>query len=69
LHGQVTAFDDDAGLGTITADDGTAFAFHCTQIADGSRTIEVGAEADFDLLARLGGWEATTVTPAGSSRP
>ena len=35
LEGTVTAFDDDAGLGVITATDGTAYPFHCTQIADG----------------------------------
>jgi CspA family cold shock protein len=67
MRGKVSAFDDDAGLGTITADDGAAFPFHCTQIADGSRTIEIGAAVDFDLLARLGRWEATAIAPAGSA--
>ena len=40
--GTVTAFDDDRGLGEITADGGDVHHFHCTGIADGSRTIEVG---------------------------
>ena len=43
LTGTVTEFDDAAGLGTITSDDGTTYAFHCTAIADGTRTIANGA--------------------------
>ena len=36
MTGTVTEFDDDAGLGVITADDdGGAYPFHCTAIADG----------------------------------
>ena len=65
LEGTVTAFDDDAGLGVITsATDGTAYPFHCTQIADGSRTIEPGIHVTFEPLARLGRWEATAIAPA-----
>lgn len=64
LTGTVTMFDGDAGLGTITATDGSAaLPFHCTQIADGSRTIAVGTAVTFELLARLGRFEATAITP------
>lgn len=66
-HGTVTTFDDDAGLGVIAADDGEAYPFHCTQIADGSRTIEVGIHVTFEPLARLGRWEATAIAPARPS--
>ncbi len=62
--GVVTAFDDDAGLGTVTADDGTEHPLHCTAIADGSRTIAVGTAVRFDVVpGRLGRWEATDVAP------
>jgi len=62
--GTVSSFDDDAGLGTISAEDGTTFAFHCTAIADGTRTIEVNTKVDFEPTpARHGTWEAGAITP------
>ena len=62
--GSVTAFDHHRGLGEITATDGTVFPFHCTAIADGTRTIEVGTEVRFDVVAgRLGRWEAGAISP------
>ena len=62
--GSVTAFDHHRGLGEVTADDGTAHPFHCTAIADGTRTIEEGTPVHFDVVAgRLGRWEASAVTP------
>jgi cold shock CspA family protein len=64
MHGTVTEFDEPAGLGVVTADDGTALAFHCAQIADGTRTIAVGTTVTFQRLARLGRWEAADVRPA-----
>jgi cold shock CspA family protein len=64
MTGTVTAFDDAAGLGTITADDGGAYRFHCTAIADGTRTIDVDTEVEFELRpARHGSYEAGAVTP------
>jgi cold shock CspA family protein len=64
LTGVVSTFDDDAGLGTITADDGRVFAFHCTAIADGTRTIAVNSAVDFEPRpARHGTWEAGAITP------
>jgi cold shock CspA family protein len=48
LHqGRVTAFDARRGWGTVTDDQGAAFDFHATAIADGSRTIPLGAEVTF----------------------
>ena len=61
MEGAVTAFDEARGLGTISAPDGRTFAFHCTQIADGTRTIEVGQAVRFDLLPKLGRYEATAI--------
>ena len=64
MTGTVTAFDEHKGYGVVTADDGTPYFLHCTQIADGTRTIEVGTSVAFEVLARLGGYEATAVRPA-----
>ncbi len=59
--GTVTAFDDARGLGVVTAEDGGLYPFHCTQIADGSRTIEVGQAVRFAILPKLGRYEATAI--------
>ena len=59
MTGIVTLFDDDAGIGTVTGEDGVEHFFHCTQIGDGSRTIAVGTKVSFEVVAgRLGRWEA-----------
>lgn len=63
-HGRVSAFDEAAGLGTVTDDAGGELGFHCTQIADGSRTIAVGSAVRFELVAgHLGRWEAAGIEP------
>ncbi len=62
-RGEVTEFDAHAGLGTIRSDDGTEFHFHCVEIADGSRSIEVGTAVTFDVLPKFGRYEATNVGP------
>jgi CspA family cold shock protein len=59
LVGRVERFDEAAGLGTVRADDGAAYLFHCTQIADGTRTIPVSVTVEFALIpGRHGQWEA-----------
>jgi len=60
-RGTVAVFDADQGLGTVSGDDGVDYPFHCIEIADGTRTIEPGAEVSFDLLAKLGRWEASNL--------
>lgn len=62
--GEVVAFDAHAGLGEVRADSGVRYAFHCIAIADGSRTIEVGERVSFELLAKMGRYEATAIRPA-----
>jgi CspA family cold shock protein len=63
VTGTVTAFDGPRGLGEVTATDGAVFPFHCTQIADGTRTIPVGAAVDFAKVpGLLGTWEAGDIT-------
>jgi cold shock CspA family protein len=64
LTGTVEQFDRDVGLGEVRAADGTRYPFHCIVIADGTRTVEVGATVAFELLPKLGRWEATALRPA-----
>ena len=64
MTGVVTEFDDAAGLGTITAEDGTSYRFHCTAIADGTRTIAVDTKVEFEPKpARHGTYEAGEINP------
>ena len=67
MRGVVAEFDDHRGYGTVrAADDGRELFFHCTAIADGTRTIEVGAEVEFEVVpGRLGRWEAATLKGVG----
>lgn len=57
-------FDEAAGYGTVHDADGEWF-FHCTAIADGSRSIERGAVVAFALSpGHLGRMEARDIRPA-----
>lgn len=61
----MASYDVDAGLGVVQDLSGDDWMFHCTTIADGSRTIEAGLAVTFDV--RPGGpgrFEAFDVTPA-----
>jgi cold shock CspA family protein len=64
VRGTVTAFDENVGLGEITTDDGSIVPFHCVVIADGSRSIAVGAVVQFELIPKLGRYEAAAIEPA-----
>ena len=63
MNGVVVAFDAAAGLGSVAAPDGVTYAFHCIEIADGSRSIDVGTEVSFRLLPKLGAVEARCLRP------
>ena len=64
MTGTVADFDEAKGYGTVRADDGREYFFHCTQIADGSRAIAVGTAVTFEVMpGHLGRWEATAITP------
>ena len=55
-------FDAVIGLGTVEGDDGRLYPFHCTQIADGSRSIDPGTSVEFEVAAgHLGRWEAVAL--------
>lgn len=57
FSGVVSEFDEHVGLGAIAAGS-HSYPFHCTQIQDGTRTIEVGASVRFVVVERPKGPEA-----------
>lgn len=62
--GRVMTFDQERGWGTLRAQDGQEHWFHCTAIADGTRTIEVGTAVRFRVVpGLLGRWEASGLEP------
>jgi CspA family cold shock protein len=64
MTGRVAVFDERRGLGEIEGADGQRYPFHCTQIADGSRTIGVNAAVEFAVTpGGLGRWEAASISP------
>lgn len=61
--GKVTRFDEERGLGEISADDGSVLGFHCTSIAARQRRIPEGARVTFATVAgHRGALEAVGVT-------
>lgn len=66
--GTVTEFDGHRGYGTVRAADGRDLFFHCTAVADGSRSVPVGSRVTFTVRAgHLGRWEAADVEPLPGS--
>jgi cold shock CspA family protein len=61
MRGTIATFDKEVGLGEIARDDGSIVPFHCIVIADGSRDIPIGVTVEFDLMCKLGRYEATHV--------
>jgi cold shock CspA family protein len=62
-RGRVIAFDDHVGRGQVEAG-GLQYPFHCTAIADGSRTVREGAAVEFELvIGPLGALEAEAIRP------
>lgn len=61
--GRIATFDEFAGRGEIEARGGMHFPFHCTAIADGTRTVAADAPVRFRLVpGPLGALEATAIT-------
>jgi cold shock CspA family protein len=61
MTGTVAEFDADVGLGVVETD-GVRYPFHCIEIADGSRAIAVGTDVTFEVLCKLGRYEAASIT-------
>ena len=61
-RGRVVDYDDHRGWGHLLTPDGRHLFFHCTAIADGTRTISVGERVRFQITpGPAGRWEATHV--------
>lgn len=54
-EGRVAAFDEQVGLGEILVADGSVVPFHCIEITDGTRTVDVGCPVTFRVAARRPG--------------
>ena len=68
MQGRVASFDEEKGFGYIDTEDGRRLFFHCTQIADGSRTIQPGTPVTFKVVAgHQGRWEAAAVSAPAHS--
>jgi cold shock CspA family protein len=66
LKGVVVSFDAKLGIGVIASREAGSVRFHCTEIADGSRSIERGSRVVFLLRpSPVRGWEAVSVTKVG----
>lgn len=64
MLGTVDAFDERRGDGDVLGDDGRHYYLHCIEIADGSRSIEVGRRVIFSRRPGLTGHdEAVEVQP------
>ncbi|HUR17453.1 MAG TPA: cold shock domain-containing protein [Acidimicrobiales bacterium] len=63
-RGRVAEFDDHKGYGWIEDSAGRRLFFHCTAIADGSRTITAGASVAFEVVEGRMGAEATDISAA-----
>lgn len=56
-RGIVVEFDAHVGLGAVESD-GERFAFHCVEIADGSREVAVGESVEFEVREKFARLEA-----------
>jgi cold shock CspA family protein len=60
LLGHVEKFDFDRGLGMIWSG-GQEFLFHCAEIVDGTRDINIGESVSFVVAHRFGLVEASEI--------
>jgi len=64
VTGTVDDYDDHVGAGSLTTAEGRHLPFHCTQIADGTRSIKPGTAVRFQVRGVLPGrWEAVALRP------
>ncbi|WP_040494893.1 hypothetical protein [Ilumatobacter nonamiensis] len=60
LSGSIVEFDAAVGLGVVESGD-DRYAFHCIEIADGTRDIAVGTAVTFELIGKFGRYEAADI--------
>ncbi len=59
----VDEFDPVVGWGSVSVvGTGEVLGFHCLDIADGSRNIDVGRRVHCRRVGRLGHWQATDLS-------
>ena len=56
--GTVSEFDGAKGLGTVRGEDGHDYLFHVVEVADGTRSIDVGQPVSFQPLPKFGRFQA-----------
>lgn len=61
IVGRVSEFDAHRGLGRVVSDSGESYLFHCVEIGDGSRSIEVGTKVEFEVREKFSRPEAFSV--------
>ncbi len=62
--GTVIDFDEAKGWGAVRSEGGVERFFHCTAIADGTRTIAPATAVQYEVVAGpLGRWEANRIRP------
>lgn len=66
-RGQIEAFDERTGLGTVADVDGVTYEFHCIEIVSGRRTIPIGAAVVFGVRTKLGQHEAVGIVQLDGS--
>ena len=70
-RGWVASFDFERGLGVVVDERRRELRFHCTAIADGSRSIHPGTTVVFAVrpghLGRMEAWDVTPVEPGRST--
>lgn len=64
--GRVADFDPVRGTGTVVDEDGSVLAFHCAEIADGSRSIRPGTAVAYTVEFRALRLEAVGLGPGDS---
>ncbi len=64
--GVVVSFDSARGIGEVSDNAGGTLGFHCTAVADGSRSIAVGTRVHFRKVpGHAGRYEATELVAVG----
>jgi len=62
MNGRIESFDDRRGDGLLRTDTGEGLYFHCVNIADGSRSIALGASVSARRqVGHLGHDQATEI--------
>jgi len=67
IHGRIEVFEELRGDGILESDEGIAFHFHCVNIADGSRSVNLGQRVSARRgVGHLGRDEAFAIEKIGA---